>query len=961
MVSKQTISGDKSKQAESNYKVVFTNINGIISGLRDLNIFIERESPDIIGLAEIKLYEELEEVEKIGLSKYNIWKRIRSNKRGGGVMLLVRKDLKVTEVYYGEGLAEVIKICVENSKGSKRQFIVTYVPPKTNAWTNDDYKTLINDTKVTLEEMMKDDKIIMMGDFNCREVCWEEWYTVGSESSWGYNLLQLAIDNVLTQWIKCDTRFGGEGESSRLDLIFSKEQEAIGNVWLESPLSKSDHATIVFTVNEERKIMRSEEHRERRLNYSKTDFNGLRNFFQEKNWDAFYNASNVQEKWSEFLNIYREGENNFVPKRKPGTVGKNDWFNRKCETARRVKEEAWNRWRRNRRPNLWNKYKLARNEYVTTLREEQKKFESDIIDRCKNEPKLFYRYVNGKVKTNKSLDKIRVEEVIYEGPKVIAQEMNLSFKKVFTNEKEFTRPSHIQMNTVRMEDIHVTVKEVDDIIRNVDGRKATGPDGVSGWILKECRHQLSDKLHNIISSSLNEGKIPKDWKRANIVPIFKGGDPQKPLNYRPVSLTSVVAKICERVIKNKWAKFLEDNGLLSDCQFGFRKGRSCTTNLLCYYSRIVDIIQEREGWADGIYLDLMKAFDKVPHKRLLWKLERMGGIGGKLLEWMEDFLVGREMRTVIRDQPSEWGKVTSGVPQGSVLAPAMFAVYINDMGENVSSYISLFADDAKLLRKVVNYDDCRELQNDIDRVSDWSTKWQMQFNIGKCKKIEFGKSSKRCSFNYKLGPNVIKKASEEKDLGVICDEDLSPEKHINKITGESMNLLKNIRTAFAYLDESMMKKIITTMIRPRLEYAAIIWSPHEKKHIRKLERVQRAATKMVPELQDLTYEERLTRMELSSLEKRRERGDLIAMYRLIKGIDKLDRYDLLIMNERDTRGHGKKIKPSTCRRDTKKFSFPHRSIKLWNEQKEEVVCANNLHSFKKKLDANGLGDGTARA
>ena len=339
----------------------------------------------------------------------------------------------------------------------------------------------------------------------------------------------------------------------------------------------------------------------------------------------------------------------------------------------------------------------------------------------------------------------------------------------------------------------------------------------------------------------------------------------------------------------------------------------------------------------------------------------MGGISGKLLDWMEDFLVGREMRTVIRDQPSEWSKVTSGVPQGSVLAPAMFAVYINDMVENVSSYVSLFADDAKLLRKVRDSEDCRELQKDIDRVREWSNKWQMQFNNRKCKKIEFGKSSKRCSFNYKLGQDTIKKVTEEKDLGVICAEDLSPEKHINKITGESLNLLKNIRTAFAYLDDNMMKKIITSMIRPRLEYAAIIWSPHKKKHIKKLERVQRAATKMIPEFQDLTYEERLDRMELPSLEKRRERGDMIAMFRLINGLEKLDREDLLVLNERDTRGHGRKLRPTTCRRDIKRFSFPHRSIRIWNGLKGEVVCANNIHNFKKKLDESGHGDGTARA
>ena len=173
-----------------------------------------------------------------------------------------------------------------------------------------------------------------------------------------------------------------------------------------------------------------------------------------------------------------------------------------------------------------------------------------------------------------------------------------------------------------------------------------------------------------------------------------------------------------------------------------------------------------------------------------------------------------------------------------------------------------------------------------------------------------------------------------------------------------LNLLRNIRTSFTYLDKEMMRKIITSVIRLRLEYAAVIWSPHEKKHIRKLERVQRAATKMTPELQDLPYEERLARMQLTTLEKRRERGDMIILFRLLNGMENIDRGDLYEMNVRETRGHGRKLKAATCRRHIKKYSFPHRSIEAWNGLEEKVVCAGNIHIFKEKLDKYSYGDGT---
>ena len=256
--------------------------------------------------------------------------------------------------------------------------------------------------------------------------------------------------------------------------------------------------------------------------------------------------------------------------------------------------------------------------------------------------------------------------------------------------------------------------------------------------------------------------------------------------------------------------------------FGFRKGRSCVTNLLSFYMRVIDEVQDREGWVDAMYLDIRKAFDRVPHKRLLWKMNHMGGVKGVVLDWMTDYLKDREMRTVIRDTNSEWSVVTSGVPQGSVLAPIMFQIYVNDMQEGLSSYINLFADDAKLMRVVKSKEDCKELQTDVDKIHEWSLRWKLEFNAKKCHVLEMGKSKRRPTWDYKLGDNLITKSKEEKDLGVIIQDTLSPERHINGIFGSTYGLLTNIRVAFHYLDTIMMNKIITTMIRPKLEYAAVV-------------------------------------------------------------------------------------------------------------------------------------------
>ncbi len=220
-------------------------------------------------------------------------------------------------------------------------------------------------------------------------------------------------------------------------------------------------------------------------------------------------------------------------------------------------------------------------------------------------------------------------------------------------------------------------------------------------------------------------------------------------------------------------------------------------------------------------LDSKKAFDKVPLEKLLWKLENVGGLKGVMRNWMKDDLSRGEMRTAVKDEKSEWREVTSGVPQGSVFAPVMFLIYINDMQKGINSYMSLFADDAKLMKEIKDQRDSEDLQEDIDKIHKWNKTWEMEFNIKKCHVLEMGESKMRPTWIYKLGNDVITKQREENDLGVVVQDDLSPEKHISTIFGNAYGVLRNIRMTFHFMDKDM-KKILATMIRPKLEYAEIV-------------------------------------------------------------------------------------------------------------------------------------------
>ena len=310
------------------------------------------------------------------------------------------------------------------------------------------------------------------------------------------------------------------------------------------------------------------------------------------------------------------------------------------------------------------------------------------------------------------------------------------------------------------------------------------------------------------------------------------------------------------------------------------------------------------------------------------------------------------MRTVIRGTASQNREVTSGVPQGSVLAPIMFLVYVNDLGKDINenSYINMFADDAKIQRRIRNTSSCEDLQEDINKIKTWSEKWKMDFNVEKCHVVRFGASKKRPIWQYKLGDEVIPTADKEKDLGVTINNKYHPDDHINQISNKMYYLLRNMKIAFTYIDADMVRKIITTYIRPTLEYASVVWNPHLQKDKDKLERIQRAATRWVPELRDLSYEERLKALNLPSLEARRTRGDFITLYKYASEMIVVDKQNFIEFNKRETRGHGRKIQKPRGDIDAKKYNFPNRIVDQWNNLDKNIVNAKNINQFKKLYD-----------
>jgi len=328
-------------------------------------------------------------------------------------------------------------------------------------------------------------------------------------------------------------------------------------------------------------------------------------------------------------------------------------------------------------------------------------------------------------------------------------------------------------------EVQICRASLQKILEKLKVNKSCGPDNLHPHLLQKTARTISVPLKLIFEKSLSDGECPDDWRTANVTPIHKKGDRTEPGNYRPVSLTSQVCKILETVVREKIVKHMKDNGLFSNSQHGFREGRSCLTNLLETLEHWTKIIDEGDC-IDIAYLDFRKAFDLVSHKHLLHKMSKYG-ISGQVLEWVRAFLKDRTQRVVIRGSASEACNVTSGVPQGSVLGPVLFLIFINDLPLEVLSPLSLFADDSKIFSRIVTnkknskwagFDGREALQRDLMEVQKWAEKWKMEFNVGKCKMMHIGRKNPKNV--YSMGGTELETTSAERDLGVTIDDQPGP-------------------------------------------------------------------------------------------------------------------------------------------------------------------------------------------
>ena len=736
-----------------------------------------------------------------------------------------------------------------------------------------------------------------------------------------------------------------------LDLVLTTNADLINSMEVGEPFS--DHNMITFTINVT--PYQSCVSKKDIYAFKKADWSHLRSLFQHSPWNCAFTEENIDNNWTAWKDLFFAAVDQCVPKYKQKRKSSAPWITKELIKLCRKKKTLYKRAKKSGSEDSWSTYRQFNNALKTKCNSARWQHLKNLADKLKsdNNSKPFWNYIKSKRKGTNDLVLLKDGESETTGDQNIAQQMNAYFSSVFTKEQRDYLPL---LNTVvndQLCSIQCTVTEVEKYLKALNVHKSPGPDLISTHVLKECAQELAIPLCVLFNKSFTSGLLPVDWKIANITPIHKKGSKHKKENYRQISLTSIISKVAEKIIRSRVLNFWTDHQVLNPNQFGFTKGKSTLAQLLSSFN---DWSSSRNNskTTDCIFLDLAKAFDSVPHERLLLKLQRHG-IEGSLFLWFRNFLTNRQQRVVIRGTYSNWAPVISGVPQGTILGPTLFLLYINDITNDTTSTIKLFADDTKIYRELNNVDgDTSAVQSDLDSLSNWTTDWQVQFNPQKCEVMRITHKRDKSKQPYYISNTELTPVDSFKDLGVMVSSDLSWSKHVDYTVNKANKVLGLLKRTIGGKNKEIFSMLYKSLVRPILEYASPVWSPYLVKDILAIEKIQRRASRIAlgQKPQEMSYEERCKILKWSTLDQRREFLSLVECFKIVFGLNGLNFNDFFqYTNCKSTRAnHQYKIQTKSAKCNCLKYSFFVRIIRPWNNLPNYILDDDtNLSKFKSRL------------
>ena len=910
------------------------------------------QQPDIVMITESFCREDISDAYLCIAGYQTICRRDGRDTAGGrgrGLLIYVREGISAGELMLEGGnlVTECCGVTIPWGRGEELKLVLVYRPPETPGSPADGGNT----SRLCSLLRTLGGQTVVIGDFNLPRIDWtRRWSPCAGERM----VLDTVGDMFWEQMVHVPTHRLG----NTLDLCLTSSLELIAGVEVVAPLGNSDHMGLEVSLVGMVPVMSS---KEVVPDWAKADLQGMRDKLGMVMWEDEFAQLSGTECMGVIYEVLDKVTREFVPTKLRRSGHKPLWMNARIMRMLCRKKRLWRAYsgasyyRQDYQGFI--AYQEVQQEIKKMIRKAKRNLERSLARQAKKDPKRFFSYLKRKTSNRVSVGPLVGEDGLVTGNKEMAGILNAQYTGVFTREDttHLPEPEHLFRGEDPLTDVEFKREEVEKKLKNIKVAGAPGPDKVWSKVLHDMADQLAEPLTIIYSRLMQEGMVPGVWRLANVCPVFKKGTKGDPANYRPVSLTCVVGKVMESLIRDKMVEHLERHNLIRDSQHGFMSGRSTATNMLVYMEALTKLLDQGHA-VDVLYLDFAKAFDKVPHERLLAKCRGLG-LGGKLLEWIRMWLRDRKQRVVINGEASEWSEVLSGVPQGSVLGPTLFLIFINDIDRAVevtNSILLKFADDTKVGRVVESEEQRRELQSTIDRLVEWSTEWQMLFNAGKCHILHLGARNAR--HEYTMDGKKLEAVEVEKDVGVLVHQSLKPSMQCARAASRANVILGQLSRAITYRDKATFLKLYKVYVRPHLEYAVVCWSPWTEGDKEVLEKVQRRAIGMVTNWRERTYEGRLREAGMMSLVDRRLRGDMIATYKVMSGKDKVDPGVLFTLpgEERMTRQtagvhpiRAQVVKPKL---DIRRNSFSQRVVTPWNSLPDRMKEVGTVDGFKAMYD-----------
>ena len=926
-------------------KVLYSNVDSIHNKKEEILTRVEKLKPKIIAFTETQ--------PKTGNNKdikpFDIpnYEKFCNDNPKRGVVIYIDNLLNARSVEnLNSHLFEESTWCSFVSNDKEQVLLgCLYRSPSSSELNYNRLKDLL-----TSDLIQKYDRICIMGDFNFPNISWD-----CTDINGDTDFVDCIRDAYLIQKVNKPTRDRESQKSNLLDLILVNDDNFSSDVEHLDPFGKSDHQALTFDLDVNTNITRQAN--SYTFNLAKGNYNKMREITKNLDW-THLDDLNINQMWNEIKSGVKLAMETCIPKKKiiKSKRIQPSWMSNKALRKIKKKYKLFKRFLKTKNGYDYLKYIEMRNSCKKEIRKAKRRHEKRIADDCKNNPKSFWKYVHEQTKSKQGIGTLKDKDgnlITTEVDK--ANTLNDFFASVYTKEDCENIPDlkeNSKSKGLSIPEVRVTPLVVENKLKELDASKAQGPDGIPPRVLKELYKELAIPICILFNKSLESGTIPDEWKTAEVTAIFKKGSKSDPGNYRPVSLTCVLCKILESIIRDIVVNHFTENSLYAKCQHGFRKKRSCITQLLEVMEDFTLYMQSKNSF-DIVYLDFRKAFDTVPHQRLLTKLKAYG-ITGKLHTWIENFLIGRSQKVKINSYLSAKTDVHSGIPQGSILGPILFTIFINDLPEGIKSTCKIFADDTKIYN---SSDNSSDIQEDIQHLENWSNTWKLYFNVSKCKVMHLGLDIDRQRQPYYMHnngqTNRIDTCDQEKDLGVTFDEKLLFYKHINNVISKANQMLGLIKRSFSYMNKHIFLKLYKSLVRPHLEYGNIIWHPLFKKQSIAIERVQRRATLLLKECKSMSYMERLKYLDLYSLKGRRLRGDLIETYKIFNGLSDLDPSKFFMPPTLETtRNSDKKIFIQDHKGKHRTNYYSIRIAPHWNALTNTFRSAKTTNTFKNLLDSD---------